>query len=81
MLDKKALAVLFSALFLVMLGVGIIIPNIAYHAEDHHASPVQISLLFTVYSLMQFLFAPVWGHLSDRYRPQADPAHRPAGER
>lgn len=66
MLDKKALAVLFSALFLVMLGVGIIIPNIAYHAEDHSASPVQISLLFTLYSLMQFLFAPLWGHLSDR---------------
>ena len=57
MLDKKALAVLFCALFLVMLGVGIIIPNIAYHAEDHSASPVQISLLFTLYSLMQFLFA------------------------
>lgn len=67
MLDKKALAVLFGALFLAMLGVGIIIPNIAYHAADQNASPVQISLLFTVYSLMQFLFAPVWGHLSDRH--------------
>ncbi len=67
MLDTKALAVLFSALFLAMLGVGIIIPNIAYHAVDLNASPLQISLLFTVYSLMQFLFAPVWGHLSDRF--------------
>jgi multidrug resistance protein len=67
MLDKKALTVLFGALFLAMLGVGIIIPNIAYNAVDHDASPLQISLLFTIYSLMQFLFAPVWGHLSDRY--------------
>ena len=67
MLDKKALAVLFSALFLAMLGVGIIIPNIAYHAVDLGASPLQISLLFTVYSLMQFVFAPIWGHLSDRF--------------
>jgi multidrug resistance protein len=67
MLDRKALTVLFGALFLAMLGVGIIIPNIAYHAADHDASPLQISLLFTIYSLMQFLFAPVWGHLSDRY--------------
>jgi multidrug resistance protein len=66
MLDKKALAVLFGALFLVMLGVGIIIPNIAYHAADHRASPLQISLLFTIYSMMQFLFAPLWGHVSDR---------------
>jgi DHA1 family multidrug resistance protein-like MFS transporter len=65
MTDGKALAVLFCALFLVMLGVGIIIPNIAYRAAELDASPVQISLLFTLYSLMQFLFAPLWGNLSD----------------
>jgi DHA1 family multidrug resistance protein-like MFS transporter len=66
MLDRKALSVLFVTLFLVMLGVGIIIPNIAYRAAELEASAVEISLLFTLYSLMQFLFAPVWGHLSDR---------------
>jgi multidrug resistance protein len=66
MLDRKALAILFFTLFLVMLGVGIIIPNIAYRAAELEASPVEISLLFTLYSLMQFLFAPIWGHWSDR---------------
>ncbi len=66
MLDRKALAILFCTLFLLMLGVGIIIPNIAYRAEELSAGPVQISLLFTLYSLMQFLCAPFWGHLSDR---------------
>jgi DHA1 family multidrug resistance protein-like MFS transporter len=66
MLDAKALAVLFVALFLVMLSVGIIIPNIAYQASDLAASPFQISLLFTLYSLMQLVFAPLWGGLSDR---------------
>jgi len=66
MLDRKALAILFFTLFLVMLGVGIIIPNIAYRAAELDASPVEISLLFTLYSLMQFLFAPIWGHWSDR---------------
>ena len=66
MLDRKALAILFCTLFMVMLGVGIIIPNIAYRASELSASPVQISLLFTLYSLMQFIFAPLWGHLSDR---------------
>src|SRR5262245_113938 len=49
-----------------MMGVGIIIPNIVYHAESHRATVPQATLLFTLYSLMQFLFAPVWGHLSDR---------------
>ncbi|HKQ96486.1 MAG TPA: MFS transporter [Candidatus Polarisedimenticolia bacterium] len=66
MLDRNALAILFLTLFLVMLGVGIIIPNIAYRASELEASPIEISLLFTLYSLMQFLFAPFWGHLSDR---------------
>ncbi|HEU4403230.1 MAG TPA: MFS transporter, partial [Candidatus Polarisedimenticolia bacterium] len=48
------------------LSVGIIIPNIAYRAQELNATPFQISLLFTLYSLMQFLCAPLWGHLSDR---------------
>jgi multidrug resistance protein len=65
-LNRRALAILFLTLFLLMLGVGIIIPNIAYQAQENHASAFQISLLFTLYSLMQFLFAPFWGHLSDR---------------
>jgi len=66
MLNRRALPILFSTLFLVMLGVGIIIPNTAYRAAELQASPLEISLLFTLYSLMQFLFAPLWGHLSDR---------------
>jgi len=65
-LDRRALAILFLTLFLLMLGVGIIIPNIVYHAETSRATVPQATFLFTLYSLMQFLFAPVWGHLSDR---------------
>ncbi len=66
MLDRRALAILFLTLFLLMLGVGIIIPNIVYHAETSRATVPQATFLFTLYSLMQFIFAPVWGHLSDR---------------
>jgi multidrug resistance protein len=65
-LDRKALGILFFTLFLMMIGVGIIIPNLAYRAQDLQASPVDIGLLFTLYSLMQFLCAPFWGWLSDR---------------
>jgi multidrug resistance protein len=65
-LDRRALAILFLTLFLLMLGVGIIIPNIVYQAEASRATVPQATFLFTLYSLMQFLFAPVWGHLSDR---------------
>src|SRR2546428_9770580 len=47
-----------------MLGVGIIIPNIVYHAETSRATVPQATFLFTLYSLMQFLFAPVGGSRS-----------------
>src|SRR5699024_3834958 len=31
------------------------------------ASPTELGLLMAVYSFMQFLFAPMWGRISDRY--------------
>ncbi|MGH9748593.1 MAG: MFS transporter [Candidatus Polarisedimenticolia bacterium] len=66
MRERHALGILFLTLFLVMLGVGIIIPNLAYRAGELRATPFEIGLLFTLYSLMQFIFAPFWGRLSDR---------------
>ena len=50
-----------------MLGFGIIIPNLAYYAEDIGATPTQIALLLSIYSGMQLIFAPIWGRLSDIY--------------
>ena len=50
-----------------MLGFGIIIPNLAYYAEDIGASPTEIAVLLSIYSGMQLIFAPIWGRLSDKY--------------
>lgn len=50
-----------------MLGFGIIIPNLAYYAEEIGATPTQIAILLSVYSGMQLVFAPIWGKLSDIY--------------
>ncbi|RJS61167.1 MFS transporter [Bacillus sp. PK3_68] len=63
---KKALPILFVVMFLVMVGFGIIIPVLPFYAENIGASPTQLGLLMAVYSLMQLLFAPVWGRISDR---------------
>lgn len=63
---KKALPILFAVMFLVMVGFGIIIPVLPFYAEALGASPAQLGLLMAVYSLMQFLFAPMWGRISDR---------------
>ena len=63
---KKALPILFLVMFLVMVGFGIIIPVIPFYAEEIGATPTQLGLLMAVYSLMQLLFAPMWGRISDR---------------
>lgn len=63
---KRALPILFLIMFLVMIGFGIIIPVLPFYAEEMGASPAQLGLLMAVYSLMQLIFAPFWGRLSDR---------------
>ncbi|WP_227936938.1 MFS transporter [Alkalihalobacillus deserti] len=63
---KKALPVLFAVMFLVMVGFGIIIPVMPFYVEEIGASPTQLGLLMAVYSVMQLLFAPMWGRVSDQ---------------
>lgn len=63
---KRALPILFAVMFLVMVGFGIIIPVLPFYAEDIGANPTQLGFLMGVYSLMQLLFAPMWGRISDR---------------
>ncbi|RWR11104.1 MFS transporter [Siminovitchia fortis] len=63
---KKALPILFAVMFFVMVGFGIIIPVLPFYAEEMGASPAELGLLMAVYSLMQLLFAPMWGRVSDR---------------
>lgn len=50
-----------------LLGFGIVIPIIPLLGRDFGASPLQAGLLMSIYSLMQFVFAPFWGRLSDRW--------------
>ncbi|WP_062352374.1 MFS transporter [Bacillus kwashiorkori] len=64
--QKKALPVLFLVMFLVMVGFGIIIPVIPFYAEKLGADATELGLLMAVYSLMQFIFSPLWGKVSDK---------------
>ena len=65
--NKKALLVIFLTVFVDLVGFGIIIPLNPYLAKKFGADPLQVGLLMSVYSAFQFLFAPFWGHISDRY--------------
>ena len=64
--SKKSLPVLFAVMFLVMVGFGIIIPVMPFYVEEIGATPTQLGLLMAVYSVMQLIFAPMWGRVSDR---------------
>ncbi|MBF0296495.1 MAG: MFS transporter [Magnetococcales bacterium] len=60
--------IIFLAVFLDLLGFGMVLPLMPLYAADPRfaATPEQIGWLMAIYSLMQFLFAPWWGWLSDR---------------
>ena len=59
------LVIVFVTVFIDLLGFGIIIPLLPFYAESFGASAFTIGLLGTSFSLMQFLFSPVWGRWSD----------------
>ena len=71
---KKHLFVLLTTLFIVSIGFGITLPVLPFYAErlamaagsSHKMMIVHVGLLTGVFSLMQLLFAPLWGWLSDR---------------
>lgn len=65
--SKSPLIVIFSTVFLDLIGFGIIIPLVGIYGREFGASTIELALLGSIYSLMQFFFSPFWGRLSDRY--------------
>lgn len=65
--NKKPLIVIFLTVFIYLLGFGIVIPIIPTLSTQMGATAFQTGLLLSVYSLMQFIFSPWWGRLSDKY--------------
>src|SRR5688500_18719823 len=62
----RPMLVAFITIFLDLLGFGLVIPIQAFYAESFGAAASTVTLLGASYSLMQFVFAPFWGRLSDR---------------
>lgn len=71
---RKHLAVLLLCMFVVMIGFGITLPVLPFYVErlalqegaSSRAVVLHVAFLTGVYSLMQLVFAPLWGRLSDR---------------
>lgn len=60
------LVLLSFNLFIVMLGIGLVIPVLPFYIEEFQANAQTLGLLVAVFAFMQFLFAPIWGRLSDK---------------
>ena len=60
------LPILFVTVFIDLVGFGIIIPFLAYYVESFGARAATVGLLMSTYSVAQFIFAPIWGRISDR---------------
>jgi len=64
-MKKKSLGIIFLTVLIDLVGFGLILPLIPIYANSFKASGPIIAVIFTSYSLMQFVFAPLWGRLSD----------------
>ena len=63
---KPGLLPIFLTVVIDLLGFGIVLPMLPLYADEWKASPTVIALLFTSFSALQFVSAPLWGRLSDR---------------
>jgi len=64
--QRGPIMILFASLVIVMLGFGIVVPILPFYATHFGATGQALGFLMAIYSIMQFIFAPVWGKLSDR---------------
>jgi len=64
--SRRSLTVLFSVVVIDLVGFGIVLPVLPFVVETFGASASTLGLLVAAYAGMQFVFAPIWGRLSDR---------------
>jgi MFS family permease len=65
-MKKAGAGAVFLTVVVDLVGFGIVLPLLPRFAERYGATPGQLGLLMASFSAMQFLFAPIWGRLSDR---------------
>lgn len=65
-MSRSPLFIIFLVVFIDLLGFGIVLPLLPRYGEHFQADKPTLGLLMASFSAMQFLFAPLWGRLSDR---------------
>ncbi|HTH52030.1 MAG TPA: MFS transporter [Pyrinomonadaceae bacterium] len=66
---SKPLIIIFVTVLIDLIGFGIVIPVLPYYVEspEFGATPLILGVLVASYSVMQFIFSPILGGLSDKY--------------
>lgn len=65
--SQRNMIILFSTMVVVMLGFGLVIPILPFYVRSLGASGSALGALMATYGIMQLIFAPLWGSLSDRH--------------
>lgn len=63
----KNLWILSFTLLVVMLGYSMAMPLIPFYIEKFGAGGAELGWMMSTYALVQLIFAPLWGVLSDRF--------------
>ena len=66
MLRSRPLFAIFFIVFVDILAFTLVLPYLPFFAEHFGASPTQVGLILTTFSLCQFLAGPVLGRMSDQ---------------
>jgi DHA1 family tetracycline resistance protein-like MFS transporter len=65
-MKRPTLLVIFLTVFVDLIGFGLVLPLLPNYSKEFGATGFEVGGIMAAYSLMQFLFAPVWGAWSDR---------------
>src|SRR6266536_6453930 len=63
---KPSVLVIFLTVFIDLIGFGIVVPLVPLFSKHFGAHGFVIGVIIASFSAMQFIFAPIWGRLSDR---------------
>lgn len=65
--SPRPVRILSLTLLVVMLGYGMVFPVVPFYIEKFGAGGQELGWMVSAYALMQLIFAPLWGLLSDRF--------------
>lgn len=63
---KPSVGIIFLTVFIDLVGFGIVIPLLQLYGKAFQANRWQLAGIMSIFSLMQFVFGPLLGRLSDR---------------